>query len=105
MSGSPPGKPPKPIEKALEDWRRRIADRERVEDGLRRELALRRHEYEVAKIRFSEAVRMAQDTGLNPDGAHGVNVATRHFNEALERYRKTLRTFNEFILGKGPSRL
>ena len=97
---STPGKPdpPEQIEKALADWRKRIADRERAEDEGRQKLVKARIEYEVAKSSFDQAVREAHSVGLNnPDGAHGLSVATRKFNEAIRRYRHMLQTFSDLI--------
>jgi tetratricopeptide (TPR) repeat protein len=102
---SAPGRPdpPRQLKKVLEDWRKRIADREHAEDDLRQALAITKFEYDAAKKRFDQAVSQAQDTGMmNSDGVHGMNIAIRDYNQALGRYKDALKGFNDFLFGNDP---
>lgn len=107
MSERPPDKPDpsEQIEKALADWRKQITDREGAVDELRQKLADARLKYDLAKASFDRAARVASDVGLNnPDGAHGILVATRNYNEALRRYRGMLQAFTDFVFENSPGK-
>jgi hypothetical protein len=46
---------------------------------------------------------VARDVGSNnPDGTHGIRVATRNYNEALRRYRDALQAFTDLVLKHSP---